>query len=161
MFIGRVSTLLSCVCLVLIGCTHRPPVDIRAEADAIRSIDAQWTAAFKARDIDNLVSLYASDAVAIAPDAKMRVGHQAIRESLQSWLADTVESETSSGTIDAVEVAASGDLAYARGSGRFSQNTPKGLVDCSEEWVTVYRKMDGNWKIIVDIITNDKPVKGG
>jgi uncharacterized protein (TIGR02246 family) len=161
MFIGRVSTLLSCVCLVLIGCTPTPPVDVRTEADAIRSIDAQWTAAFKARDIDKLVSLYASDAVAIAPDAKMQVGHQAIRESLQSWLADTVESETSSGTIDAVEVAASGDLAYARGSGRFRQNTPKGLVDCSEKWVTVYRKMDGSWKIIVDIITNDKPVKDG
>jgi uncharacterized protein (TIGR02246 family) len=157
---GRLSTLLSCVCLVLIGCTRAPLVDVRAEADAIRSIDAQWTAAIKARDIDKLVSLYASEAVAIAPDAKMQVGHQAIRESLQSWLADTVESGTFSDTIDAVEVAASGDLAYARGSGRFSQNTPKGPVEFSEKWVTVYRKIDGSWMIIVDIINNDKPVRG-
>jgi ketosteroid isomerase-like protein len=90
----------------------------------------------------------------------MYVGHQAIRQTLQTWLADTVEFETSSGTIDAVEVAASGDLAYARGSGRFSQNTPSGLVECSEKWVAVYRKMDGRWKIIVDIINNDKLVSG-
>jgi len=142
------------------GCTRTPLVDIRAEVDAIRTIDAQWTAAIKARDIDKLVSLYASEAVAIGPDAKMQVGHQAIRESLQSWLADTVESETSSGAIDAIEVSASGDLAYARGSGRFRQNTPGGLVDCSEQWVTVYRKIDGSWKIIVDIINNDKPARG-
>jgi uncharacterized protein (TIGR02246 family) len=153
-------TLLACACLFVIGCTQKPPVDIRAETEAVRNIDAEWTAASKASDIEKLVLLYAPEAVVINPDAKMYVGHQAIRQSLQSWLADTVEFETSSGTIDAVEVAASGDLAYARGSGRFSQNTPSGLVECSEKWVAVYRKMDGRWKIVVDIINNNKPLSG-
>ncbi len=155
-----VFTLIACACLSFIGCAPTPSVDTRAEANAIRTLDAQWTAASKAGDIDKLVLLYAPDAAVIAPDAKIYVGHHAIRQSLQTWLADTVEFGTSSGTIDAIEVAASGDLAYARGSGRFSQNTPKGLVDCSEKWVAVYRKIDGRWKIIVDIINNDKPVRG-
>jgi uncharacterized protein (TIGR02246 family) len=146
--------------IFLIGCRQKSPVDTRAETDAIRNVDAQWTAASKAGDIDKLVLLYAPDAAVVTSDAKIYVGHQAIRQSLQSWLADTVEFGTSSGTIDTVEVAASGDLAYARGSGRFSRNTPRGLVECSEQWVAVYRKMDGRWKIIVDIITNDKPLNG-
>jgi uncharacterized protein (TIGR02246 family) len=154
----QLLTLSACVCLFLTGCAQKPPVDIRVETEAIRNIDAEWTAASKASDIEKLLLLYAPEAVVINPGAKMYVGHQAIRQSLQSWLADTVEFETSSGAIDAIEVAASGDLAYARGSGRFSQNTPSGLVECSEQWVAVYRKMDGRWKILVDIINNDKPV---
>jgi uncharacterized protein (TIGR02246 family) len=151
-------TLSACVCLFLTGCTQKPHVDIRAETEAIRSIDAEWTAASKAGDIEKLVLLYTPGAVVINPDAKIHVGHEAIRQSLQSWLADTVEFGTSSGTIDTVEVAASGDLAYARGSGRFSQTTPSGLVECSEKWVAIYRKMDGRWKIAVDMINNDKSV---
>ena len=135
-------------------------VNTRAEADTLRNIEAQWEAAMKARDIDKLVSLDAPDIIIMDANVPMSVGHQALRKSLESVLADTAVSRTFSETVDAVEVSASGDLAYTRGTARYSQNTPKGLVDHSDKWVTIYKKIDGKWKAIVNIWNSDKPMEG-
>ena len=148
-----VFTLFACACLFLVGCTQKPPMDIRAEAEALRSIEAQWTAANKARDIDRILSIVAPDIVFMYADAPSGVGHEAFRKSTESWLADTAISRTYSCTVEAVEVAASGDLAYTRGTNWYSQSTPKGLVDKSDKWVTVYKKTDGKWRAIIDIGT--------
>jgi ketosteroid isomerase-like protein len=159
MFTRRLLMLLASVCFFLIGCTRTPAVDTRAEADALRNIEAQWAAAAKARDIDKIVGFYASDAVHMDPNVPVFVGHQAIHKALESWLADTLVSKTLSNTVDAVEVSASGDLAYTRGTSRYSRNTSKGLVDEMEKWVTIYKKIDGKWKAIVDIGNSDKPLQ--
>ena len=153
-----VFTLVACACLFLIGCTKTPRVDTGADADAIRNIEAQWAAAAKSRDIDQLVSSYAPEAVAMNANAPICAGHQAIRKAYESWLADTHVSKTFSNTVDAVEVSASGDLAYTRGTSRYSRNTQKGLVDEMEKWVTIYKKIDGKWKAILDIGNSDKPL---
>jgi ketosteroid isomerase-like protein len=135
-------------------------VDIRAEADALRNAEAQWLAALKARDIDKMVSQYAPEAVGMYANEPICVGHQAVRKSCESWLADTVVSQTFSDVVDAVEVSASGDLAYSRGTNRFSYNTPKGIVEEVGKWVTIYKKIDGKWRVIVDIGNSDKPISG-
>jgi ketosteroid isomerase-like protein len=153
-------TLLPCVCLFFIGCTQTPPVNTRAEANALRDIETQWVPAIKARDIDKIVSLYASEAVVMVENEEICVGHQAIRKSCESWLADTLVSKTLSETVDTVEVSASGDLAYTRGTNRFSQNTSKGIVDYVGKWLCIYKKIDGTWKVIVDISNSDKPLRG-
>ena len=158
MFNRLLLTLLACGCIFLIGCTQTPPVDTRAETDAIRAIEAQWAAAAKTRDIDKLVSSYAPEAVAMNANAPICAGHQAIRKAYESWLADTHVSKTFSNTVDAVEVSASGDLAYTRGTSRYSRNTQKGLVDEMGKWVTIYKKIDGKWKAILDIGNSDKPL---
>jgi ketosteroid isomerase-like protein len=111
MFTRLLFALLACACLFLIGCRQTPAVDTRAEADAIRSIEAQWDAAEKARDIDKIVSLTAPDIVVMDANAPTSVGHQALRKSYESWFADTLHSSTYSQAVDAVEVSASGDLA--------------------------------------------------
>ncbi len=158
MFTRRLLMLSASVCFFLIGCTRTPAVDTRAEANALRDIDAQWLTAARARDIDKIVSLYAPEAVTMDPNAPVSVGHQAIRKAYESWLADTLVSYTLSDAVDTVEVSASGDLAYTRGTQRYSHNTPKGLVDEMGKWVTVYKKIDGKWKAIVDIANSDKPL---
>jgi ketosteroid isomerase-like protein len=160
LFTNKLLTFFAPVCLFLIGCTHTPTVDIRAEADALRNIEGQWTAATKARDIDKIVSLTAPDIVVMDANAPLGVGHQALRKSVESWLADTLVSRTLSETVDAVEVSAFGDLAYTRGTDRFSHNTPKGIVEEVGKWVTIYKKVDGKWRAIVDIGNSDKPPSG-
>jgi uncharacterized protein (TIGR02246 family) len=155
-----IFTLLACACIYLSGCTQTPPVDTRAEADALRSIEGQWVAAIKAKDIDKIVSLYAPEAVAMDPNAAISAGHQAIRKAYESWLADSLVSRTLSETVEAVEVSASGDLAYTRGTNRYSQNAPKGIVDYVGKWVSVYKKIDGKWRVIVDIGNSDTPLMG-
>jgi uncharacterized protein (TIGR02246 family) len=160
MFTRRLLMLLASVCFFLIGCTRTPAVDTRAEADALRNIEVQWLAATKTRDIDKIVSLYAPDAVAMDANVPICVGHEAIRKLFESWLADTLVSKTLSDTVDAVEVSVSGDLAYTRGTSRYSRNTSKGLVDEMDKWVTIYKKIDGKWRAIVDIGNSDKPLSG-
>ena len=158
MFTRFFLMLLACTCIFLIGCTKTPPVDTRADADALRAIEAQWTVAANARDIDKLLSFTAPDYVVMDANTPVSVGHQAYRKSLESWLADTLVSRTYSQTVDAVEVAASGDLAYTRGTSRYSQSTPNGLVDCSDKWVTIYKKINGKWKLAVGLGNSDKPL---
>ena len=158
MFTRFFLTLLACTCIFLIGCTQTPPVDTRAEADAIRNIAAQWAVATKARDIDKIVSLYSPDIVIMDANVPLSVGHKALNKTYESWLTDTLISKTLLDEIDAVEVSSSGDLAYARGTSRFRQNTPKGIVDEMNKWVSIYKKIDGKWRIIVDISNSDKPL---
>ena len=160
MFARQLFTIFASVSLFLIGCTKAPSVDIQAEVAEIRKIDAQWDAANRARDIDKIVSLFAPDAVAMEANAPTYVGHQAIRKAVEFWLADTTVSNTFSSKVDAVEVAASGDLAYIRGTNRWSQNTSKGLVDYANKWLTIYKKIDGKWKVIVDIGNSNMPASG-
>jgi len=153
-------TLLACACLFLAGCTKTPTVDTRAEVEALRGIEEQIGAAIKAGEIDKLVGFYAADAVLMDSDVPTTVGHQALHKSLETWFADTMVTKTYSGTLDAVEVSVSADLAFTRGTSRFSYNTPKGLADYTGRWLSVYKRMDGKWKIIVDINNSDRPLSG-
>jgi ketosteroid isomerase-like protein len=86
------------------------------------------------------------------------IGAQAIRESQESWFADTtILHDTFESTIDTIEVSASGDLAYARGNARLSIKTSTGIMEETDKWVTIYRKINGEWKAIVDIWNSDTP----
>ena len=134
-------------------------VDARSEANAIRNLEDQWTVANKAKDIDKIVSFFASDAVVMEPNMPISVGIEAIRKSQESWFSDTtVLYNTFTATIDTIEISASGDLAYARGTGRLSINTPNGPVEEVDKWIDIWKKINGEWKVIVNIWNSDKPL---
>lgn len=153
-------TFLSCTCAFLLGCAQNPSVDTRAEADKILTITAQWSAAINAGEIEKIVSLFAAEGVAIYPNTPICVGHQAIREAYKSWLADSLFSKNFSSKVDAIEVSTSGDLAYIWGTNRFSQNTLKGRVDYADKSVSIYKKINGKWKVVVDISNSNQLASG-
>ncbi|HBE40419.1 MAG TPA: hypothetical protein DDW27_04315 [Bacteroidales bacterium] len=143
-------------CVILTECNQTRVVDIRAEAETINKIEDQWTAAILAKDIDKIMSIFATEAVAMNANTPARIGAQAIRESLESWFADaTILHDTFQSAIDTIEVSASGDLAYVRGNARLSISTSGGIVEETDKWVTIYRKINGEWKAIVDIWNSD------
>ena len=154
MFTNRVFLLVTFILVTFIGCTRQPSVDTRADADAIRELDRQWDAAVKARDIDKILSFYAPDAVEMPANAQIFAGHEAIRKWYGSWVTDTAVSNTFGPVV--TEVAASGDLAFDRGTYHFIQNTPKGPVEDIGKYIVIWRKIDGQWKAIVDISNSDK-----
>ncbi len=155
MFASRILSVPACASILLIGCAQTPPVDTRAEAESLRNIEAQWLAATKVRDIDAMVSLYATEGVAMDANAPLFVGHEAIRKAFEAWLVDTTICSTFTSEVEAVEVSGSGDLAYTRGTFRYSHYASKGVVDEVGKWVTIYRKIDGKWKAIVDASVMD------
>jgi len=131
------------------------------DADAIRNIEDQWVAANKAKDINKVVSIFASDAVVMEPNKPISVGIEAIKKSWELWFSDTTFlHSTITGTTDNIEISASGDLGYARGATHYSIITPNGTVEYDDKFVDIFKKIGGEWKCIVSIWNMDKPMEG-
>jgi uncharacterized protein (TIGR02246 family) len=130
------------------------------DADAIRNIEDQWIDANKAKDINKVVSIFASDAVQIEPNKPVSVGIEAIRKSWEIYFSDTTYlHNTITQTIENIEVSASGDLGYARGTVHYSLKTPDGTVEYVDKFVDIYKKIDGDWKCSVGIWNTRKPLE--
>jgi len=151
---------LFCICIALIGCTRNPKVDTVAEAEAIRSIENQWTVALQNKDIDKILSFASSEAVVMEPNSVIYVGLQASRKQLEKIFADTtILWNTTSSAIDITEVSASGDLAYVRGINRSKIKSQTGLGENSDKWIDIWKKTDGKWKNIVQIWNSNNPTE--
>ena len=145
-------------CSFLTGCNRTPVIDIRAETEAIRKIHDQWEYAIKTKDIDKYMSSFAPGAVEMNANAPVCVGLPSIRESLETWFSDTTNFlDTFESTIDTLEISSAGDLAYMRGYQKLNIGTVEGIVEVTDKWVTIFRKINGEWKAIVDIWNSDLP----
>ena len=152
---------LFCTCIILFGCNRAPKVDTLAEANAIRNLEDQWTVALQKSDTDKIISFFNTDAVAMKPNTPISIGLQAIRKERESSFTDTTMLyKTYSSKIDTIEVSASGDLAYVRGTDRITTKTPNGLVEDMGKWVDIWKKINGEWKVIVNIWNSDMPLPG-
>ncbi len=125
-----------------------PVVDVAAEQEAIRDLSMNWMEAANARDGATLDSLMAQNAVTIF-DGEMYEGQAAIAASREADWAENPEFVVSWVTSE-VEVAASGDLAYERGSWTFDPDGPGEAAEEHGEYVTVWKKMDGGWRAAID-----------
>jgi uncharacterized protein (TIGR02246 family) len=135
-------------------------VDTLAEAEAIRNLENQWTVALQNKDINKVMSIYSSEGVVMKPNNAIYAGLQGIREQVESDFADTAMLwNTTSTTIDIIEVSASGDLAYARGINRGKMKTQAGFVENADKWIDIYKKTDGQWKCIVSIWNSNNPTE--
>jgi ketosteroid isomerase-like protein len=92
---SRVGALLG---MLLAGAVAAAAAD-SAVPVAAAEVDARWSAAMKANDLDAVVACYAPDAVMWLPDAAEARGEKAIREAYQGMLsANTVKDVILSGT---------------------------------------------------------------
>jgi uncharacterized protein (TIGR02246 family) len=133
---------------------------------AIKADEAKWNKQFAAQDQEGLVSHYAEDAYFVAPGVAGTEGATPIRQIFANASTDPAFQVHFSS--DKIDVAKSGDLAYARG--KFSENytdkaTGKVMSD-SGSYITVYKKQDdGSWKAVEDFAAADpnstKPVQPG
>jgi uncharacterized protein (TIGR02246 family) len=149
---GRIPVLL----LILSGCSRAPRVDTVAEANAIRELDLRWQAAVDAKDIEACLSLYVPDAMQMPANSLAFVGTEAIGKWYESWLMEPGVSNTFAPEI--IEVAASGDLAYDRGTYRFAVDTPEGRAEDAGKYIVIWKKINGDWKVLADISNSDTPL---
>ncbi len=155
------SKLAFCGCLALLllasACSQQTPADTRAaDESAIRDLDAQWSNAAAANDLERTVSYYADDASLLPPNAPIATGKQAIRAAWASMLGPDV---AVSWQVSKVEVARSGDLAYSIGAYQLTMKDPQGKpVTDRGKLVEVWKKQaDGKWKTVADIFNSDLP----
>jgi uncharacterized protein (TIGR02246 family) len=137
------------------GCAQ--PVDLAAEEAALRQTAVEWENAANAKNLDQLVGLYADDASVFPPNAPSATGKEGIR-TVWSQLIESPGFTTDLETTK-VGISSAGDLAYLVGTYEDSRNDPEGNpVSDRGKWVVVSKKQpDGSWEIVADIWNSDQP----
>jgi uncharacterized protein (TIGR02246 family) len=157
------------VALTLGGCTKATQAgagDTDSIKQAIKADETKWNADFKAKDMEALVGHYADDAYFVAPGVAAADGSTEIRKAYA--VVSTDQNFEIHFAADKVEVASSGELAYARGKFTQKYTDPKSgkVMTDSGSYITVYKKQsDGSWKAVEDFAAADpgttKPVEPG
>ena len=124
--------------------TH-PNVRAHESEDAarIRELIEAWRQAVLAKDVDALVSHYAPDVVVfdVVPPASMK-GIEHYRENWRRWF-DSMKGPLTFEMRD-VQVAASGDLAYAHSVNHVAVGEQEDIVRAT----VCFRKIGGDWRVV-------------
>ena len=131
-------------------------VDITAEEQAIRAISAKWLEFARQRDAAGIAALFAEDGRLIWSGQDPVVGPTAIQEFIANDLTAN-PMQTFDWRTYRVEVATSGDLAVEYGTYLHENRGPDGAEEDRGSYVTVYRKIGGNWKIAADASPSATP----
>jgi ketosteroid isomerase-like protein len=125
---------------------------------ALRDLDAQWSAAAGVKDLDKTVSFYSDDAIVMPPNAPSATTKEAIRNVWKEVLASPGAAVSWKATK--VEVAKSGDLACVSGTYEETMTDASGKpVKDRGKYGEVWEKQaDGKWKYGTDIWNSDLPV---
>ena len=154
---------LSLMLAVLIGaCAGQPKtpaVDTVATTAAIDSLNKAFVAAVAARDTIAVVNFYASDAQVLPAGMSRVEGHEAIRAFWVGFL-QTPGLDfniTSSHPI----ISQAGDMVIDVGSYAMKATDAKGKpMEDVGKYVTVLKKVDGEWKIVVNTFNSDRSAPG-
>ena len=158
----KTKPLFLCGCIALLSFAFVSPASATGTKSsiekALRDLDAQWSAAAGAKDLDKTVSYYAEDAIVMPPNASAANTKEAIRKVWQDLLASP--GLVISWKATKVEVAKSGDLACLSGTYELTMNDASGKpVNDRGKYVEVWEKQaDGKWKCRADIWNSDLPV---
>ncbi len=130
----------------------------KARAELERADEAWCAAAAAARDVEQIVSFWADDAIVIPPGQTPIIGKNAIRNYVTDSLKIPgfgIEWKTTRFAI-----ARDCDLAYGVGTNQVSFNDEKGnRVTLRGKAVTIWRMENDAWKCVVDIWNDDPAPK--
>jgi len=146
----------------LVSCAQQqaaPAVDAAAEEQAVRTLDKAMLDAMTAKDSAAAAKTYASDAVLMPAGEPKVVGRDSIGAMFGAMFRQMPDMHLT-WTMDKVEVAKSGDLAFASGSYQFSGTGPRGPMTDTGKTVVVFEKENGEWKCARDIWNSDQPPPG-
>ena len=126
-----------------------PTVDVAAEAQAVRDRSAQWLEWARAKDAAAIADGIFLEHAETIFDGEIHQGRAAILASIESEQAEAPDF-TITWTTSRVEVAASGELAYERGSWTFDPDGDGEAPEEHGEYLTIWKKADGTWSCAVD-----------
>lgn len=133
-------------------------VDLEAEEQAIREADEAMLEAARNRDA-------AGFADAFAPDGRLMFPYGPTAEGPEEIQAQSEESFGAPGfevtwTTESIDIAESGDMAFSTGRYNLGMETPDGTMEDEGKFLTVWEKVDGEWKVAADMIATDQPPPG-
>jgi len=121
----------------------------------LRDLDAQWSKAAAAKDVERTIAYYSDDAVVLPPNGPSATTKEAIRKLWQDLLASPGFALSWKPTR--VEASKSGDMAHVSGTYEFSINDASGKpFNDRGKYLEVWKKQaDGNWKCAADMWNSD------
>ena len=127
-----------------------------SEEQALRDLDAEWSKAAAAKDLDKTVSFYSDDATALPPDAPIATTKDAIRKIWKEFM--ELPGFGISWKATKVEVAKSGEIGFVSGTYEvtFKGEDGKPMTEHGK-YLEVFEKKNGAWRCGVDIWNSDKP----
>jgi len=119
----------------------------------IRDLDKKWVGAVVRGDLAMIVDFYAPDGAFLTPNAPPAVGPEAIGEAWKGIM--SLPNVSLNFRPTRIDVAASGDLATDIGTYDLTFSSDSGRVRDEGKYVVVWKKIDGEWKVIADIINSN------
>ncbi|HXQ71246.1 MAG TPA: DUF4440 domain-containing protein [Pyrinomonadaceae bacterium] len=153
-FTPRVATLLIVLVLLSLFVACQRQADTRAADEAtLRNLDAEWSKAAGAKDLEKTVSYYTDDALILPPNIPTIQAKQGARTMWQGMFSVP----GFGGGWKATKVEVSGDLGWVTGTYELSETDASGrpMVD-KGKYLEVWKKQaDGSWKCVADMFNTD------
>ena len=130
--------------------------DLSGEEKAIREMDARWLKAAQSRDAAGEAAMFANDGVAYREHVEPLVGPAAFQAWDAKLLADNPK-QTSSWTTESIQFADSGNMAIQTGQYHITGIGQKGDGEDKGRFVTIWKKVRGEWKVAHDIGSTTMP----
>jgi ketosteroid isomerase-like protein len=130
--------------------------NLAADERAIREADARWLKAAQAGDAAGEGAVFASDGVEYRAHIPPIVGPAANQTFSIKFRTDNPKAKPDWST-DTIQVAEAGDMAVQTGEFRLTAFGPKGDGDDKGRFVTVWKKVNGEWKVAHDIGVSTMP----
>jgi uncharacterized protein (TIGR02246 family) len=143
------------VCLVVLPLAivcNFPPNAKGAGEQAVRDLDAAWSKAAGAKDLDKTVSFYADDAIVLPPNQAAVTTKDGIRDLWKGFLESLTDI---SWKVTRVEMAKSGDMACMTGT--YELTMKDGTKDRGKYCEVWEKKAGGKWKVTTDMFSSDLP----
>jgi len=140
--------------ILLAGTSCQESVDLQAEEQQIRQFTQEWYDAENRDDLDAIMPFIAEESVLQMPGMPMIEGKDAQR-SLMATLLESMVSIT--GGPMTIVVSESGDIAYQYGTSTAIIKGPDGEFEDPEKYLFVWKKIDGEWKVVAGTFSSDKP----
>ena len=150
-----------CFCLALplafTACASTSNTHADDAGKAIRAADAVLQKALADRNLEQIVSFYAEDAVLLPTAEPIVVGKAAIRKEWAHILA--IPNFQNKSETTKIDVSSSGDMAFSMGSYVATMMGEDGnLATEPGKWLSVWkRQVDGSWRIVADTYNTDIP----
>ena len=121
----------------------------------LRDLDAEWTKAAAAKDVDQTIAYYSDDAIVLPPNAMSAATKETIRNLWKNMLASPGLAIT--WKPSRVQLAKSGDMGWVSGTYELTMNDASGKpIDDRGKYLEVWEKQtDGNWKCRADMWNSD------
>jgi uncharacterized protein (TIGR02246 family) len=140
------------------ACQTKTAADTRAtEESSLRNLDAAWSEAAGAKDIDKTISFYADDALVMPSNSPVLKGKAAAREMWKGMF--SLPGFGGGWKSTKVDVASSGDLGYVTGTYEINETDAGGKPKTDKgKYLEVWKKQaDGSWKCVADMFNTDLP----